>query len=94
MENRWLLTWLLAPILAPGATAVEAYSLRWYRLDADMQPLPTDQGDFLANAVTVEPVWLRAHIVIMTIALTLLAGCFVAAQDAPRHAGGSVRPSR
>jgi LmbE family N-acetylglucosaminyl deacetylase len=33
MENRWLLTWLLAPIFSPGGTAVEAYSLRWYRLD-------------------------------------------------------------
>lgn len=34
MENRWLLTWLLAPLFSPGATAVEAYSLRWYRLDS------------------------------------------------------------
>jgi hypothetical protein len=30
MENRWLLVWILAPLFSPGATAVEAWSLRWY----------------------------------------------------------------
>jgi LmbE family N-acetylglucosaminyl deacetylase len=35
MENRWLLTWVFAPIFSPAAMAVEAYSLRWFRLDAD-----------------------------------------------------------
>jgi len=33
MENRWLLTWLFAPIFSPGGIAVEAYSLHWYKLD-------------------------------------------------------------
>jgi hypothetical protein len=32
MENKWLLTWLLAPIFSPAAMAVEAYSLSWYPL--------------------------------------------------------------
>lgn len=59
MENRWLLTWVLAPIFSPGATAVEAYSLRWW------------YGE-------------RAQVVVKAIALTLLAVCSAAAQDAPR----------
>ena len=33
MENHWLMTLLLAPILAP--TAGEAYSLYWYMLERD-----------------------------------------------------------
>jgi hypothetical protein len=35
MENRWLLTLLLAPLLSPAALAVEAYSLYWYMLEED-----------------------------------------------------------
>ena len=35
MENRWLLTWLLAPFFSAASTAVEAYSLRWCRPHAD-----------------------------------------------------------
>jgi LmbE family N-acetylglucosaminyl deacetylase len=46
MENRWLLTWLLAPIFSPAGMAVEAYSLRWYRLDAR-----SERDDRAANAV-------------------------------------------
>jgi LmbE family N-acetylglucosaminyl deacetylase len=49
MENRWLLTWLLAPIFSPGGTAVEAYSLRWYRLDGR-----SDRDDRAANTVMAE----------------------------------------
>jgi LmbE family N-acetylglucosaminyl deacetylase len=53
MENRWLLIWLLAPIFSPGAMAVEACSLRWYRLDADMQLMPTNQNESIANSAAV-----------------------------------------
>jgi LmbE family N-acetylglucosaminyl deacetylase len=49
MENRWLLTWLLAPIFSPAGTAVEAYGLRWYRLDN--RP---DREDRAASAVMVD----------------------------------------
>lgn len=35
MENRWLLTLLLAPFLSPAAVAIEIYSLYRYRLDAE-----------------------------------------------------------
>jgi len=49
MENRWLLTWLLAPIFSPGGTAVEAYSLRWYRLDNRW-----DRDDRAVNAVMAD----------------------------------------
>jgi hypothetical protein len=41
MENRWLLTWLLAPLFSTAAIAVEAYSLRWYKLDADTPSMGT-----------------------------------------------------
>ena len=53
MENRWLLTWLLAPLLSPGAMAVEAYSLYWYTLDADAPSATAerDQNDSLATSV-------------------------------------------
>jgi LmbE family N-acetylglucosaminyl deacetylase len=30
MENRWLLTWLFAPLFSAASTAIEAYSLRCY----------------------------------------------------------------
>jgi hypothetical protein len=30
MENRWLLTWLLAPFLSPAPLAIEACSLYWF----------------------------------------------------------------
>jgi LmbE family N-acetylglucosaminyl deacetylase len=41
MENKWLLTWFLAPVFSPAAMAIEAYSLNWFRLeDADKQPVP------------------------------------------------------
>jgi LmbE family N-acetylglucosaminyl deacetylase len=95
MENRWLLTWLLAPIFSSGATAVEACSLRWYRLDDEMPSMRTDRDDSIANAATVERVglqrpeerpWLgeRVPIVVAAVVLTLLAVCSAAAQDAPR----------
>lgn len=43
MENRWLLTWLLAPWFSPAAMALEAYSLDGYRLEADSPPIARDQ---------------------------------------------------
>lgn len=49
MENRWLLMWLFAPIFSPGGMALEAYSLRWYRLDGR-----SDRDDRAANAVMAE----------------------------------------
>jgi hypothetical protein len=49
MENRWLLTWLLAPWYSPAAVAIEAYSLHWYRLDADS---PTATRDLKNPTVT------------------------------------------
>jgi hypothetical protein len=33
--DRWLLTWLLAPLLFPGGMAVEAFSLYWYVLESE-----------------------------------------------------------
>jgi hypothetical protein len=30
MWNRWLVVWLLAPMVSLPSTAVEAYSLFWY----------------------------------------------------------------
>jgi hypothetical protein len=35
MDNGWLLTWLLAPLLSPGGIALEAGSLYWYLLEDD-----------------------------------------------------------
>jgi LmbE family N-acetylglucosaminyl deacetylase len=53
MENRWSLTWLLAPWFSPAAVAIEAYSLHWYRLDADS---PTATRDLKHPTVTDAPV--------------------------------------
>jgi LmbE family N-acetylglucosaminyl deacetylase len=41
MKNRWLLTWLLAPLFSPAAIAIEAYSLRWYKLGAHTPSMTT-----------------------------------------------------
>ncbi len=35
MDNRWLLTLLLAPLLSPAALSVEAYSLYSFLLEED-----------------------------------------------------------
>ena len=35
MKTRWLLVWLLAPLLPPGAMVIYACSLRWYLQEAD-----------------------------------------------------------
>jgi LmbE family N-acetylglucosaminyl deacetylase len=83
MENRWLLTWVLAPIFSPGATVLGAYTLRWYRLDADLQTISRDRSDSIASSVTGTPVRHRARIVVTALALMLLAACFAAAQDTP-----------
>jgi hypothetical protein len=53
MKNRWLLTWLLAPWFSPAAMAIEAYSLHWYRLDADA---PTTASDLKHPVGTDAPV--------------------------------------
>src|SRR5437867_11655262 len=87
MENRWLLTWLLAPLFSPAAMAVEACSLSWYRLEADTRPGSRDRNDPIANSVPVETVRLKEsagrpmQIVVSVIALTLFAAGPAAAQD-------------
>jgi len=37
MWNRWLLVWLIAPIVSSAAIAVEAYSLSWYIRDLELR---------------------------------------------------------
>jgi hypothetical protein len=36
MSNRWLVVWLLAPIVSSASTAVEAYSLFWYLREREL----------------------------------------------------------
>jgi LmbE family N-acetylglucosaminyl deacetylase len=61
MENRWLLTWLLAPWYSPAAMAIEAYSLKWYRLDADSTMATPDPNHPTVTQTAVEPVRLESR---------------------------------
>ena len=82
MENKWLLTWLLAPIFSPAAMAVEAYSLSWYPLDADALPaLPTSDGDSVTEWLSIGSALM---ILGMAVALTLFTVQIAAAQGPPR----------
>lgn len=56
MENRWLVTWLLAPIFSPAAMAIEAYSLHWYRLDADSPAATQEQKHQIGTDASVETI--------------------------------------
>ena len=79
MENKWLLTWLLAPFFSPAAMAVEAYSLYWYRLDGDRRPSSTAASveRHLSNGAPL-------RIAVTVVALTLSIAGAAAAQNTPR----------
>jgi LmbE family N-acetylglucosaminyl deacetylase len=91
MQNRWLLTWLLAPLFSPAAMAVEACSLSWYRLEADTRPASLDWNDPIANCAPVKTVrlnerreWPMQIVVTVIIALTLFAAGPAAAPGASK----------
>jgi hypothetical protein len=37
MWNRWLLVWLVSPVMSSAAVAVEAYSLFWHVRDLEIR---------------------------------------------------------
>lgn len=79
MENKWLATWLLAPLLSPAAMAVEAYSLCWYKPDQDTTPAPAPSR--VASIAGRLSIGATVLIGLTVVALTLFMAGAAAAQE-------------